>query len=184
MRLANVQYVTVRPVRRQDDVALQQFVRNLSARSRNQRFMHGLSELPARVLEQLTRVDQCNHVAYVREGSSDRAELAIAVADHWQGRGLATVLFGRLFEHARSAGIRLFTAMSLASNDRLRLARKAGFNVTRDPGLAGQVRLELQIAPDCWADPRRSHPKLGAQAHDKHVHRQHRLGRAARSEHT
>ena len=44
------------------------------------------------------------------------AEVAVAVADSWQGNGVATALLDRLAERARAEGIRRFSAEILAEN--------------------------------------------------------------------
>ena len=46
----------------------------------------------------------------------ERAEVAVAVADSWQGRGVATALLDRLTERARAEGVRRFSAEILADN--------------------------------------------------------------------
>jgi ribosomal protein S18 acetylase RimI-like enzyme len=64
---------------------------------------------------------------FVREGDSPDAEIAFAVADDWQGRGVGTVLLDELKELARHAGIERFRATVSASNDAaLALVRRAG----------------------------------------------------------
>ncbi|MFN3336087.1 MAG: GNAT family N-acetyltransferase [Thermomicrobium sp.] len=49
----------------------------------------------------------------------DRAEVALAVTDACQGRGLGTILLGHLAEIAGSNGIRKFVAWFLPENDRM-----------------------------------------------------------------
>jgi GNAT superfamily N-acetyltransferase len=56
-------------------------------------------------------------VRYIREGiRSDRAEIAVAVIDEWQGRGLGAALLARLSSCAYSRGIRQFFALVAADN--------------------------------------------------------------------
>jgi RimJ/RimL family protein N-acetyltransferase len=50
----------------------------------------------------------------VRDG--DTAEVAFAVADEWQGRGVGTILVERLRDDARAAGIRHLRAEVMADN--------------------------------------------------------------------
>jgi GNAT superfamily N-acetyltransferase len=47
----------------------------------------------------------------------DEAEVAILVADAYQGRGLGKALLGVLFERAQVAGVNRLTAEVLTSND-------------------------------------------------------------------
>ena len=97
----------LRPVLPLDAAKLQAFVKALSPTSRYHRFMNGLRELPVTLLEKLTRIDYCSHMAlvaeeqcdgiatiigearYVIDTSGEAAELAAVVADDWQGLGLA-----------------------------------------------------------------------------------------------
>src|ERR1700730_3761990 len=53
---------------------------------------------------------------YVRWRDTDKAELAVVVADDWQRQGLATRMISSLAELARSAGIEIFTASVQGDN--------------------------------------------------------------------
>src|SRR5205085_12522383 len=79
-------------------------------------------------LEQLARIDANHHAVVavvdgepigiarlVRDG--DTAEVAFAVADDWQGRGIGTVLVERLAADARAAGIRRLAGTVSESNN-------------------------------------------------------------------
>jgi RimJ/RimL family protein N-acetyltransferase len=77
----------------------------------------------------------------------DRAEFALAIADHYQGRGLGRVLLGRLVEAAQTVGIGWLTAEVLAENQRmLNLLRHAEYAVSRRLG-HGVVLAELATSP-------------------------------------
>ena len=67
----------------------------------------------------------------------DRAELAVAVADKWHGRGLGTALTGRLVEHARRTRLGALTASTLTEN-RPR-ARCCAASASSAPGAASGV---------------------------------------------
>lgn len=128
LRLADGREVVVRPVLAFDAAAEQDFVRALSAGSRQRRFHVGLRELPPALLRAMTEVDHDAHVAIVAEAigeddeativadvryvrgptadlGRDEAEFAIAVADAWQGAGLGRALMQRLARHAARHGI-------------------------------------------------------------------------------
>jgi GNAT superfamily N-acetyltransferase len=128
LRLADGREVVVRPVLAFDAAAAQDFVRALSAGSRQRRFHVGLRELPPALLRAMTEVDHDAHVAIVAEAigdddeativadaryvrgptadlGRDEAEFAIAVADAWQGAGLGRTLMQRLARHAARHGI-------------------------------------------------------------------------------
>lgn len=60
----------------------------------------------------------------------DHAEVAFAVADPWQGRGIATILLGQLAGIAAGHQIHTFQALVLPENQRMiEVFREAGFAV-------------------------------------------------------
>ena len=113
--------VTVRPLRNGETAAVQAVFDALSPVSRLRRFGGAKNVLSTADLQLLSRVDATHHVLVasvdgtpigiarlVRE--DDSAEVAFAVADEWQARGVGTLLVERLAADARAAGIRRFTA--------------------------------------------------------------------------
>ena len=139
-RTADIAPVTLRKIQPDDAGALQRFVRVLSPMSRRLRFHAALNELPEATLKALTCVDQRQHVAFVltvtEHGterivgearyavSSDQetAEFGIAVADAFQGMGLAQRLLKALIDAARASGLRWLVGEVLAGNSRMRSA--------------------------------------------------------------
>jgi RimJ/RimL family protein N-acetyltransferase len=82
------------------------------------------------------------HAAYIRTGK-DRAEVAFAVADAWQGQGIATIMLAHLAAAAQEHGIALFTAEVLPTNHRMiAVFRDSGFEVTLRSG-DGVIEVEL-----------------------------------------
>jgi ribosomal protein S18 acetylase RimI-like enzyme len=121
MRSEFVNGVTVRPLRNGEAAVVQAVFDALGPVSRLRRFGGAKNVLSAADLELLARVDATHHVLVacadgapigiarlVREG--DSAEVAFAVADAWQSRGVGRMLVERLAADARAAGIRRFTA--------------------------------------------------------------------------
>jgi len=119
--------VQIRPVRGSDAPLLADGFARLSARSRQQRFLSPKHSLSAAELRFLTEVDHHDHEAigalspadgrgvgiarYIRDpGDPEAAEIAVTIADDWQGRGLGTELLARLSDRARQEGICRFTA--------------------------------------------------------------------------
>jgi GNAT superfamily N-acetyltransferase len=162
VRLGEGAPVSVRPILQQDAELLEAFVRDLSAEARYNRFLSPIRELPPRLLEKLTQIDHAKHVAlvatefadgrevaigearYARDGADD-AEFAIAVADAWQGRGLARLLLQKLEAAAADAGVRRLVGDTLRGNDRmLRFVRRAGYAI-KPGGTAWQLRLEKTL---------------------------------------
>ena len=85
------------------------------------------------------------HAMYVAT-EPRKAELALAVADAYQGRGLGTILLGQLGEAAAAAGIEVMEAIVKPENHHmLKLLRESGFpmSVRSEPG---EIHAELPTA--------------------------------------
>jgi acetyltransferase len=166
MHLPNERRLIIRPVLPQDAAIIQAFIRDLSERSRRNRFFRTLHELPENLLEQFTHIDYFAHMALVAEIFEDRAEtivgearyvtgtdghtaeLALAVGDAWQGHGIGRLLLERLISRASDQGIVLLHGQILPSNDAmLSLAGSAGFSLRPDPEEPKLVRMERRLKP-------------------------------------
>jgi RimJ/RimL family protein N-acetyltransferase len=105
---------------------------------------------------------------YVRDRDPSIAEFAVAVAEDWQGQGLASLLLGKLVSRAAGAGIERMVGETLASNQKmLHLARKAGFTATPSADMRGLVLLERVIGSNLQAvgrDEATDGPPLSAYA--------------------
>jgi GNAT superfamily N-acetyltransferase len=125
--------VLIRPIRPDDKRGLVQGIQRLHPDSRYRRFFSPTPSLPAAQLRYLTEVDHHMHEALLaidpqtRDGlgiarfvrSPDDptiAEVAVAVADDWHRRGLATALLQDLAARAREEGVKRFSASVLADN--------------------------------------------------------------------
>ncbi|HEX6361360.1 MAG TPA: GNAT family N-acetyltransferase [Albitalea sp.] len=163
--------VQVRPMRADDATLEADFVRGLSDDSRYNRFMVTLRELPEHKLDELTHVDQQNHVAlvaavehdgreqivgvarYVVDDSRTGCEFAVTVADAWQGSGLAGLLMHMLVKVARARGLTTMEGLVLRTNTHMRdFARRLGFQVRSDPADRDTVRVVRALQD-------RSHPE-------------------------
>jgi acetyltransferase len=134
--------VKVRPMR-PDDVELEKrFFDALSERSRYQRFMNAMPDLPAHLLARFTQLDYDRELAlvalhggefiavgrYAPNADGATAEFALVVADAWQGKGLGRALLERLCDAARAAGYTaLYGSILSANQDMLQLASHLGF---------------------------------------------------------
>ena len=149
--------VRVRPTRAGDEPAILAFLGALSDESRYFRFFSGAPNLneAARRAAVSDIHQRCNLVAlvgavptivaqagYVRN-DADRAEVAFAVADTFQGRGISTILLGQLAEIAHAAGIATFDASVLSENHRMvGVFRESGFKVSTHAS-AGVIEVEF-----------------------------------------
>ena len=170
--------VTIRPIRAADLVLELEFASGLSFRSRYQRLMSARTP-PLEELRRFTDIDlerelaliatvraggrerQVGVVRYVREASPERAEIAIVLADDWQGRGLGTRLLLDLIAVATDAGVRCLTGTALSTNDAvLALGRKLGFRLAVDARSATVTNLTLDLGE---RRPRGGRPRNGFQ---------------------
>jgi len=147
--------VLIRPVEPGDKPRLAAAVARLSAQSARLRFMAAKPSLSNAELRYLTEIDGSDHIALVavladdpdRVAGAETAEFAIVVGDPLQGLGLGTVLTRALGEAAARAGIRRFSATTLAENVAVeRLIEHVAEHVERRPG-GGGVRELLADLP-------------------------------------
>jgi acetate---CoA ligase (ADP-forming) len=81
----------------------------------------------------------------LRVGKPGSAEVTVAVADDWQGRGIASMLLERAATRARSVGIEQLTAICLASNlTFIRLLGRLGPTMV-EPSEAGLVDVRIDL---------------------------------------
>jgi acetyl coenzyme A synthetase (ADP forming)-like protein len=158
--------VHVRPVRRDDEPAIRDFIAHVSEQSIVFRFFGSpstewvvawsidvdYSDRFALVAEGGTPRRLIAHVAYVRE-AEERAEVAFLVADAWQGQGISTILLAHLAEVAARHGITTFTAEVLPENHRMiQVFRESGFPVDlRSSPDAIHVEFPTSLTPEARA---------------------------------
>ena len=152
--------LAVRPIRPEDEADLARFFTDLSMESRVFRFFMAIANADA-LAKKLVDVDHrtryglvavagaerqiIGHAMYVETGPR-KAELALAVADVYQGRGLGTILLGQLAEAAKGAGIDVLEAMVRPENHlMIKVLRESGFPITArsEPG---ELHFELPTA--------------------------------------
>jgi protein lysine acetyltransferase len=111
--------VTIRPLRRGETKVVQAVFDQLGAQSRLLRFGGAKTALSAAELDELTQIDGRRHALVAFAGTRPigiarlardaeepaTAEVACAVVDEWQGRGVGTALLGQLTADARAAGV-------------------------------------------------------------------------------
>ena len=139
-----VEQLQIRPIAPGDKQALADGFGRLSEQSRYRRFLAPHGSLSEAELRYFTEVDHHDHEAlvaidpttgegvgiarYVRSVSDPKsAELAVAVVDEWQRKGVGSRLATALADRAQEEGITRFTGLVLAENEMmLNLARDLG----------------------------------------------------------
>jgi acetyl coenzyme A synthetase (ADP forming)-like protein len=142
----------LRPVRPDDDRRLLELFERMSEQSLYYRFMT-VPRIDLDKAAQFAHVDfeqqfvivgdaggTLSAVAgyYRRDRTSDRAEVAFAIADAEQGRGIGTRMLERLAEIARDHGVQTFDAYVLGENRRM-------MDVFLDSGFAATEHLEDRV---------------------------------------
>lgn len=138
----------IRPVTPDDAESLHEMFHRMSTDTVYQRFFHLKNDLTPEELHHLTNVDYDDRMAFaafvgsdmVAVGRYDRssddptaAEVAFAVEDAHQGRGLATHLLTHLTNYATDHGISSFRAYVLGDNyAMMRVFRGSGYTMHRD----------------------------------------------------
>jgi acetyltransferase len=142
----------------------------LSAQSRYERFLGGGIKFTPELLARLVNVDLSRDAALIATvafggtetpvavgryalGPEDgTAEIAVTVADAWQGCGLGRLLLERVIDAARRNGVRRLTGDVLATNARmLALARRLGFRIDAHPEGATLRRIFRDLADEATA---------------------------------
>src|SRR5437660_6449100 len=118
--LPSGQSLRVRPIRHDDGELEEAFVRGLSLESRYQRMLSGGTKVTPEWIDSMTRIDYQRHMAfavttvsdgveqfvgvgrYVVDAVKSSAEVALVLADAWQGQGRGRRLLETLREHAGS----------------------------------------------------------------------------------
>jgi len=155
--------IVVRSLAEEDQELLISMFERLSERSRYRRFLTPKQRLSDRELAAFVDVDHRNREALVGLASNgaetgvgvarfvrspedpETAEVAVAVADDWQRRGVGLVLLEQLADRARAEGIRRFSALILAENRDVRgLFERVG-DVTLHSAGEGQVELDITL---------------------------------------
>jgi RimJ/RimL family protein N-acetyltransferase len=164
--LGDGSHVLIRPVHRDDAPLLEEGFSRLSAESRRLRFLADKPRLSPAELRYFTHIDHHDHEAIGARSAADgrglgiarfirdpqrleTAEVAIAVVDDWQHRGLATELLRRLFVRAREEGIQHFTALVDEENEAVAgLLHDLGADVDVVAHEAGAISYEITPAPE------------------------------------
>ncbi len=164
LRLRSGKTLAVRFVEPRDAEALQHYFRSLTVRSRYNRFLGAMSELPESELDHFTHAgerDRFSVIAvmaidgvetivgearYGYEAATASFEFGISIDDRWQGQGIGSALLRNLECRAAAFGARSVFGDTLRSNEvMMGLARKSGFAFTRHPDDWKLVRFEKHV---------------------------------------
>jgi GNAT superfamily N-acetyltransferase len=160
--------VTVRFVEPRDGESIQNYFRGLTARSRYNRFLGAMSQLPPTLLERFIHVgeaDQFSVIAtmeidgfetivgearYAFDFETSSFEFGLSIDDRWQGHGIGAALLKNLECRAAAFGATQLFGDTLRSNEAMiALARKSGYAFGNSPGDWKLVRFakQIQVAP-------------------------------------
>jgi RimJ/RimL family protein N-acetyltransferase len=156
--------VRVRPLERGDTETVLEVFAGMGPRSRELRFLAAKPRLTDSDVGQLAAVDDRDHVALVARSDHDghpvgiarfvrdpaapgTADVAVAVVDAWQGRGVGTTLLDALLRRAAELGVRRLTLVTAPDNRAvIRLLGRAPGAVSRLH--AGRGATEYAVALD------------------------------------
>lgn len=129
------QRLRVRPVSRHDKDRIAAFFRQLSPQARYERFLRPVGRLSNAELAWLISTDPERHWGWVaeresdasivgfgqaiRSGADNTAEIAAAVLDRWQGRGLGAALLALAARDALNSGVQWLHGFTFQDNRRI-----------------------------------------------------------------
>jgi acetyltransferase len=162
--LADGRQVLIRPMNPGDFDAERAFIDALSPKSRRNRFQEQIRDPDAGLVAELVDVDHERQEAfaafagapdgerivgvsrYIRTSEPDTCEIAVAVLDDWQDKGLGTSLMRRLIDAARRRGLKRMVSLDFAENHEMtHLAGFLGFRTVPDPGDRTQLLHMLEL---------------------------------------
>ncbi len=164
LRARNGNAVTVRFLEPRDAEELQNYFRSLSTRSRYNRFLGAMSELPKSQLDHFIHVGEderfsvvatmkidgfetiVGEARYAFNTEAGSLEFGLSIDDRWQGHGIGSSLLKNLECRAAAFGAERLFGDTLRSNEAMiALARKSGYAFTHNPDDWKLVRFEKHI---------------------------------------
>lgn len=140
--------LTIRPIRPEDAESEREFVRGLSSKTKQLRFMHAMSELTPTMLARFTQIDYDREMAliavteengvqvqqgvarYLINKDDTSCEFAAVVSDQMQHQGVGTLLMKALIAAAKEHGLKRIEGTVLADNSAmLQLMNDLGFGI-------------------------------------------------------
>ncbi len=161
----------VRPIKPTDEPMMKDMFYDFSERTVYLRYHATLKSMPHNSLQVFCNVDYDTEMAivaiaerdgveeivgvarYMMEAAEQTAELAFAVRDEWQRKGIGTFLFRHLVRIAKQRGIRHATASVLAENQgMMRIFHRCGLPIQHKTE-AGVVSVELDLSGPLREEP-------------------------------
>jgi acetyltransferase len=170
LTLSDGQTLLLRPIRPEDEPALQALFNTLSMEEVRLRFLHAMKTLSHKLAARLTQIDYDREMALVlceppvqkeprqkepelfgvvrfaADPDNERAEFAILLRRDMTGMGLGPMLMRRLIDYAKNRGIgELFGEVLAENRPMLRLCQAFGFTKRRDPEEPGVLIVSLAL---------------------------------------
>jgi len=140
----------LRPIRPEDEPALQDLAHAMNPQDLRLRFFTPIRDLPHALAARLSQIDYDREMALIARLAADgpalgvvrisadpdsrRCEFAIALRSDWKGRGLGYLLMERIIAVAQNRGIgEIFGDVLHENGPMLKLARALGFALTAHP---------------------------------------------------
>jgi len=158
----------LRPIKISDEPLLKDLFYSLSDRSLYQRFFSARKDMPHERLQEFAIIDYTRQMSilaviqqeekeiaiglgqYLIDEDEHTAEVAFAVREGYQNKGIGTELLSYLIYLAKRSGLLGFTAEVLEGNQpMLHLFEKVGFNIARRS--AGVYELEMRFKDQGYA---------------------------------
>jgi acetyltransferase len=163
LSLAGDWKVAVRPVRPEDEPAIEAFLAKVSGEDIRLRFFHPMKEFPHAFIARFTQLDYARAMAFIAsdpatneavglvqlhsDASYETAEYAVLLRSDLKGRGLGWALMQLLIAYAKSEGLKSISGEVLSDNTTmLTMCRELGFGVHIDPRDASIVQVSLDLA--------------------------------------
>lgn len=157
--------ITLKPVRPEDEPALQDIVNHMNPDDLRLRFFTPMKGLSHALAARLSQLDYDREMAILARRAADglvlgvvrfaadpdnrQAEYAIAVRSDWKGHGIGRLLMSRIIEIAGRRGIGEIIGDVLHENEpMLRLARALGFTLVTHPDDPELVRVRKVLPRD------------------------------------
>ena len=152
--LTDGHFVTLRPIRPEDEPGLVDVVRRSDPQDVRMRFLGSVKDFPHLMAARLSQIDYdremafvaveeggdiCGVVRIIADPDSEEAEYAIMVRSDMKGKGLGYRLMTEILDHARARGLkRVFGDVMRENGPMLHMAEDLGFKVapsSEDPSV-------------------------------------------------